>query len=236
MSRPNPIYVEPNLGSAKRPAGRLRADARRNRDQVIAAAKAVFAESGVDVPMEMIARRAGVGVGTLYRRFPDRGELIAAVAAQTFTGVISDIAQAVEAEANAWNALVRLVTGSENLRLTVHLGFPSPHSWKAVHVASESRGLHARLMATLEQLVCDAQAEGAVRSDIGPGDALNLVSIVLGTRPPDSDPVGQEWSARSLRLVLDGLRATHSSPLPGAKVTVEDLNSRIEHYGEDDGS
>lgn len=204
----------------------LRADARRNRDQIIVTATEIFAESGLDVAMEAIARRAGVGVGTLYRRFPDRGNLLAAVAARAFHAVLDDLRDAVDSEPDAWHAFVRLVTGSENLRLTVQLAFPSPHSWGSVHVAPESSEVHVEMMATLEQLVRDAQTEGSVRTDIGAGDALQLVSLILGTSPADSDPTEQVWAERWLWLALDGLRANSGSPLPGSPVTVQHLMER----------
>ena len=72
------------------PVVTLRADARRNRDQLVDAAGALFAERGPDVPMEEIARRAGVGVGTLYRRFPDRDALVRAVAYESLQRVVAN--------------------------------------------------------------------------------------------------------------------------------------------------
>jgi len=128
---------------------------------------------------------------------------------------------------------VWLVTQSGNLRLTAHLAFLSPQSWKIVHVAPESRDVHREMLAALDQLVRDAQEEGSIRGDVGPGDLLNLVSLVLGTRPPASDPTGQLWAERSLRLVLDGLRANRGSILPGVPVTMQDLHLRIEQRGGD---
>lgn len=215
-------------------AARLRADARRNRDQIIAAAQEIFVDEGLDVPMEAIARKAGVGVGTLYRRFPDRGELVAAVAAETFRSVLSDVTEAVAAEPAAWDVIVRLVTRSDSLRLTVHLAFLSLESWEAVHAAPESRDVHRAMMTALDQVIRDAQREGSVRADIVSGDALSLVSLVIGARPPTSDPVGRAAAERSLWLVLDGLRAAPRAPLPlpGAPVTMRDLDQRIEQGGD----
>ena len=74
----------------------LRADARRNRDQIVAAAKQWFAVQGPDVPMEEIARAAGVGVGTLYRRFPDREALIRAVVRESLTISVAEARAALE--------------------------------------------------------------------------------------------------------------------------------------------
>jgi AcrR family transcriptional regulator len=206
----------------------LRADARRNRDQLIAAATAIFAVSGLDVPMEAIAREAGVGVGTLYRRFPDRAELVAAVAAQNFQGVIRDIQEALDAEPTAWGALARLITHSQSLRLTVRISFLGRPSWYSVHAAPESRDLHTEMMTALDALIGRAQADGSVRADIGSGDALALLSLVLGTRPSDSDPAGQTMSDRAALLVLDGLRPNSGTTLPGAPVRMADLQIKLD--------
>ena len=85
----------------------LRADARRNREQIIVAARGVFAERGFDVPMDEIARAAKVGVGTLYRRFPDRDALMRAVATDSLTRVLDEARRAAAEEPSAWQALVR---------------------------------------------------------------------------------------------------------------------------------
>ncbi|WP_221329179.1 TetR/AcrR family transcriptional regulator [Actinoplanes sp. L3-i22] len=201
----------------------MRADARRNLQQIIATAMRMFGESGLDVPMEAIARRAGVGVGTLYRRFPDRGELVAAVAAHAFRAVLEDLRAASRESASAWDALVRLLTGSENLLLTIHLAFLSPQVWTPVHAAPESRDVHREMMGALDALVRDAQREGAIRADVGSGDVLSLVSLVLGSPLAAADPAGRVRAQRWLRLVLDGLRADPGSTLPGSAVTLGDL-------------
>lgn len=201
----------------------MRADARRNLNRIIATAREMFVEDGLDVPMEAIARRAGVGVGTLYRRFPDRGELIAAVAAYTFRAVLADLRAATAGSPTAWDAFVKLLTGSENLLLTVHLAFLSPQAWTAVHVAPESRDIHREMMTALDRLVLDARGEGSIRADVGPGDVLSLVSLVLGAPSEAADADGRVRAQRWLGLVLDGLRASPGSRLPGTPVTLGDL-------------
>ena len=176
--------------------------------------------------MEAIARQAGVGVGTLYRRFPDRAELVAAVAAQNFQGVIRDIHDALDTEPSSWAALTRLITHSQSLRLTVRISFLGRPSWYSVHAAPESRDLHTEMMAALDELIRSAQAEGSVRDDIGSGDALALLSLVLGTRPAASDPAGQMMSDRAALLVLDGLRPHSGTALPGTPLHAQNLQVR----------
>src|SRR5690606_13382420 len=88
---------------------RLRADARRNRDQIVAAASRLFARGGADAPMEEIARAASVGVGTLYRRFPDREALIVAVAGKSTRDLHAQLEAARAEEPTAWAALERFL-------------------------------------------------------------------------------------------------------------------------------
>jgi AcrR family transcriptional regulator len=207
------------------PETRLRADARRNRDQIMAAAKAVFAEPGPDVPMEEIARRAGVGVGTLYRRFPDRDALIRAVAQENFGAVLDDARAATAEEPTAWDALVRLLGRSRDLRLSVRLAVLSPPAWVAIRDDPQTQRFRDGLMTVLDDLVRGAQAEGVLRTDVGAGDVAALVSLLLRRVPADNDDVAELILERALVLILDGLRARPGSPLPGRPVTVQDLDS-----------
>jgi AcrR family transcriptional regulator len=205
------------------PGTRLRADARRNRDQIIAAAKVVFVESGPDVPMEEIARRAGVGTGTLYRRFPDREALIRAVAQANFGSIVDDARLAAAEEPTAWDALVRLLGRSRDLRLGVRLALLSTQSWNAVRDDPRIRRYRTEFMEILDDLVRRSQAEGVLRADVGAGDVAALVSLLLRRIPAGSDQLSEVILERTLVLVLDGLRANPGSPLPGNPVTAGDL-------------
>src|SRR3954451_21088828 len=148
-----------NLRMTVEPETRLRADARRNRDQILAAAKIVFAEHGPDVAMEEIARRAGVGIGTLYRRFPDRDALIRAVAQENFGAVLDEARAAAAEEPTAWDALVRLMVRSRDLRLSVRLAVLSPPTWAVIRDDPRTREFRDGLVAVIDELVRGAQAE-----------------------------------------------------------------------------
>jgi AcrR family transcriptional regulator len=198
---------------------RLRADARRNRDQIIAAAKTMFAELGPDVPMEEIARQAGVGVGTLYRRFPDREALIRAVAEDNFAQVLAEARSAAAEEPTAWEALVRLLAQSRELRLSVQLALLSPLAWEVIGNDPQTQHFRDSIMTVLDGIVHAAQEEGALRPDIGTGDVAVLVSLLLGRMP--SAPDQHVVLDRALALILDGLRARPGSPLPGTPLTAE---------------
>src|SRR5262245_1196857 len=99
-----PAAGRPDVGPTARS---LRADASRNRDQILAAARDVFIERGVDAPLDDIARRAGVGIATLYRRFPDRPALIAAVALDIMQQTTDEARRALSEEPDAFRALAR---------------------------------------------------------------------------------------------------------------------------------
>jgi AcrR family transcriptional regulator len=215
-----------NFAMTADPETSLRADARRNRDQIIAAAKKMFLEFGPDVPMEEVARQARVGVGTLYRRFPDRESLITAVARETFEIVSAEARTAAAEEPTAWEALVRLLHRSGELKLTVQLALLSPLAWAVIQNDEQTERFRDEIMNVLDDLVRRAQADGAMRADIGAGDVAVLCSLLLRRvelgEPETSDLVLE----RALVLILDGLRAASTSPLPGRAITGDDLRHR----------
>jgi AcrR family transcriptional regulator len=201
----------------------LRADARRNRDQIIAAAKIMFAEAGPDVPMEEIARRAGVGVGTLYRRFPARDALIRAVVEDSLRVVLDDVRAAAAEEPSAWEALARLMGRSRDIRLGVRLALLSPQTWKAIRADPQTQRFRTEFLSLLDGLVRDAQADGDLRADEGTGDVAALLSLLFRPAATGPDEMTEMILERALVLMLDGLRANPGSPLPGRAISVPDL-------------
>ncbi|AXB46986.1 TetR/AcrR family transcriptional regulator [Amycolatopsis albispora] len=202
---------------------RLRADARRNRDQILGAAKELFADAGPDVPMEEIARRAGVGVGTLYRRFPDRASLLREVARDTFRGVLADARTAIDEEPTAWDALVRFLRITQRVKLSVQLAMLSPLA-RAVFSADPSTDEFRReALGILDRIVEQAQAEGSLRPDVGAGDVTIMFSLLLRELPHQPMRVSSFATDRCIALMLDGLRARPGSPLPGRAVTSADI-------------
>ncbi|GAA1306419.1 TetR/AcrR family transcriptional regulator [Pseudonocardia xinjiangensis] len=205
------------------PVTGLRADARRNRDQILAAAKQWFAVQGPDVPMEEIARAAGVGIGTLYRRFPDREALIQAVARDSFEKALAEARAAVAEEPTAWEALVRFLHQSQELRLTMQLAMTSPP--RIVLRDDEERNeLRRALIEVLDTVVHAAQAEGTLRGDIDTGDVAMVFALLVRQVPKTHDTVAGLAAERCMALILDGLRAPSSgAPLPGQPITAEDI-------------
>lgn len=203
----------------------LRADAERNRQRVVDAACELFGTAGLDVPLEEVAKRAGVGIATLYRRFPTRGELIAAAFAQKISGYLAVVDRAV-AQDDPWQGLVDLVEGlcalqanDAGMRDLLMMSFPDVPEVDAL--AHEAQ---VRVDALLER----AKAAGRVRADAVPED---LALIVLGNaevvartheKAPDS------WR-RYAALMVEGLRARPDAvPLPPPPAT-QDLRAALRH-------
>jgi AcrR family transcriptional regulator len=203
-------------------AAPMRADARRNRQQVLAAAKELFAEHGPDIPMEEIARRAGVGVGTLYRRFPDREALIRDVAKGSFAGVMAESRAAEAEEPTGWQALVRILRQSRELQLSVQLAVTSPTAGDIIKRDVETQGFRDSLLATLERVVRAAQAEGSLRGDVGAGDVGLLLVLLMRQGPRLGDEAAFSFE-RCLGIMMDGLQARPGAPLPGAPLGADVL-------------
>jgi AcrR family transcriptional regulator len=191
-------------------AGPRRADARRNRERVLVAAEAVFAESGIKAPVEEVARRAGVGVGTVCRNFPTKQALVEAVVGAMYETLRRE-AEAALADPDPAHAFEQFVTGLP--------AFQARHRALADQMANEnSLGSAAaprdKLLRAVSELVARAQAAGAIRADIGPGDVSMLFSGVAHATAVAGDlqPVLRE---RFVRIILDGLRAEDPTALPG---------------------
>ncbi|MFF3372221.1 TetR/AcrR family transcriptional regulator [Streptomyces sp. NPDC002680] len=200
----------------------IRADARRNRDQILAAAKVVFQAQGPDVPMEEIARSAGVGVGTLYRRFPDRESLIRAVAQDSFERVLAEVRSVALEEPTAWATITRLLAHSRELRVMLQLALLSERAHEIITRDPAVRGIRDEIFGLLEDLVVAAQREGSLRADIGAGDIGVLLSLLVRTFPAADAEVAGMMLHRATALILDGLRAP-GTPLPGRRLVQGDL-------------
>ena len=192
---------------------RLRADARRNRDLVVAAAKEVFVELGVDAPLEEVARRAGVGIATLYRRFPDRQALMRAVALQVIEEVIGEARAVLADEPDAFRALARYLHRALDLRIAAVM----PILDGRLDLDGEEKLLaaHRELTPLYEMIVRRAHEQG-LRSDVSTGD-LGLIVIRLARPLPGAFPrdFDDELAHRQLDIFLDGLR-------PGASGSARD--------------
>jgi AcrR family transcriptional regulator len=177
--------------------------------------------------MEEIARAAGVGIGTLYRRFPDRKALIQAVARDSFEKALAEARAAVAEEPTAWEALVRFLHQSQELRLTMQLTMQLAMTSAPRIVLrddQERNELRRALIEVLDTVVHAAQAEGTLRGDIDTGDVAMVFALLVGQVPKTDDAVAGLAAERCMALILDGLRAPSSgTPLPGRPITAEDI-------------
>ena len=181
------------------PPAKMRADARRSRAKLIDAATAAFAEHGADAPLDDIARRAGVGIGTLYRHFPTRLDLQAAVfrnQVQSVCATADELIETVTPE-QAFAGWIRAMAGY----LVTKRGLSSSLIAGLGKDSELISGCWMAMRDTAERLLNHAQEAGVLRSDLTPHDVLRMVhGIVIATEhaPEDTD--------RLLSLMLDGMR------------------------------
>jgi AcrR family transcriptional regulator len=181
----------------------LRADAVRNRARILEAADEVFAAEGLGVPIDAIAVRAGVGVGTLYRHFPTKEALGAAILTTKVEGLISEadhLAEAADPGAALEDYLALILTEG-----TACSALAGAFSEAGYDLKASAPNLEPQFTAALARLLERAQAAGAVRPDVQAADLLALVAATcMVTGRPDRDP---ESGRRLLAVVTAGLRA-----------------------------
>jgi AcrR family transcriptional regulator len=217
------VYGKNSSESSRR---ELRADARRNREHVLAAAREVFVEQGADAPLEDIARRAGVGIATLYRRFPDREALWRAVALDVLARAGEEARTAETAEADPFSALARYMHRALDLRVSAvmpallgHISFEG----------EELKNARERAVAPVLRLIDAAQAAGRMRSDVAFGD-IGLLLVRLSRPLPAHFPreLDVHLAHRHLDLLLTALEAhpeSGSTRLSGPAMTLAQLQN-----------
>ncbi len=206
QSKPVRADAQPKPVRADAQPKPVRADAQRNLDALLEAALAVFATSGVDAPVREIAARAGVGIGTLYRHFPQRADLVAAVFRHE-VDACADAAPALAAEHAPAEALARwlqryagFIATKRGLAAALHSGDPAFDALPGY--------FQLRLLPALQALLEVASGAGEVRADVDANDLLSAVGR-LGMRAGD-DSAGQ--ARRMVALLVDGLRYGARAP------------------------
>ncbi len=193
----------------------LRVDAQRNLARILEAAREVFAEEGIDAPIVEIAARAGVGVGTIFRRFPNKDELIVALLEQRGTQLLeaADAALASDDPGLAFRRLVEEGVASQisDRGLCDAIG---TDLLAREEVRSQFDLVHSKLAAVLRK----AQEAGAVRLDATAEDLLFVVHGVAHAGLLLEDTAPGAWR-RHLGLALDGLRPEAATPLPRKPIT-----------------
>lgn len=186
-----------------------RRDAKRNRERIVAAARDVFSSSGADAPAREIARRADLGVGTLYRHFPARADLVDAVLEEAFEELI-EVAEAALAEPDAWTGFVRFV--EEALALHAQNRALKDVVESEEHGRELARSMRLRIRPLTEELIARAQADGTLRADFARQD-LALLFWGSDRVIELAAEVAPELWRRQLGFMLDGLRTPDPRPL-----------------------
>lgn len=195
------------MSTTERP---LRRDAERNRQRILEAARGAFAELGLSVTLDEIARRAGVGVGTVYRRFPDKEQLIEALFEERVGEIVGLAEGGLEVE-DPWDGLVQFLeraselhAADRGLKETVLGG---------THGRDRVARARARIVPVVTALVERAQADGSLRPDVRATD-MPIIQLVLGTVSECTRDVEPEVWRRYLTLICDGLRTRRDAPTP----------------------
>jgi AcrR family transcriptional regulator len=201
------------MSSSTPPGDRpLRADARQNIEQILQAARTAFADLGYKVSIEEVARRSGLGMGTIYRHFPNKSALVERVAVGVMRESLAEVERAVTGEPGEWDAFARVMRHMARLRSSqlfpVSLG-------RATEPGPELAAIRTSLLAALEDLVVLTQNSGALRDDV---NAYDLV-LMLNSIPPripdaaDGSPMA-DLAGRHVGVLLDGLRTPGAEILP----------------------
>ncbi len=206
------------LSTVQRP---LRRDAERNRRLILVAARELFAQRGLAVSLDEIARHAGVGVGTVYRRFSSRDEIIGTLFEQRLAEIVTIAEDALTCE-DPWLGLTQFMERALE-RQAADKGLK-----ELLLGTTEGREritqIRARLLPLASELVRRAQASGSLREDFSPHD-IPMLEMMLGAIVDASQLARPELWRRYLALVLDGMRADHAKePLAAPAVTVDELD------------
>lgn len=184
-----------------------RADARRNEQKLVEAAREVFAKYGSDTSMEAIAKQAGVGVGTLYRHFPKRVDIVEALYKNDVDVLVTE-ADGAMTKADAWDGLAGLLDAYVRYSLTKKTLLGELHDAFAKHPELKLE-CRERIVEALSKVLGRAQQAGVARDDVNADDLMSLLWAVC----PNST---EAQIRRVLALVLDGLRREPAKAGAGA--------------------
>lgn len=197
----------------------MRRDARRNRDRLLTAAHAAFAVHGADAPLEQIAKEAGVAVGTLYRHFPTRVDLLTAAFESRIKAFVAESSRSLEA-ADPWEGfhscledMFELQSGDRGFNDFVSRRFPA---------SAQTEAMHDRICELIGAVLHRAQAAGRVRPDIRKSDILTLIWANGRILEATSGTAPRAWR-RHLHLMLDAYRLENATDLPEPPLSDEQL-------------
>lgn len=203
---------------------RLRADALRNRERIVEAAREALVRRGYDVALDEIAREAGVGNATLYRHFADREALVRHVVLAVTDRLVARGRKALDEEPDSFEAVRTFAFAAAEERvgalcsmLSGSLDFRDPDIQLA----------RSRLERLTGELLCRARHAGAIREGVDSGDLLFALTLITRPLPDTGCAQMSSFAERHLQLLLDGMRAPARSELPGRGPTLEDFVDRV---------
>ncbi|MBW0107439.1 TetR/AcrR family transcriptional regulator [Pseudonocardia sp. KRD-182] len=200
-------------------APRLRRDAARNRERILEAARLAFAQQGVDASLEHIARSAGVAIGTLYRHFPKRIDLLLAAFAEKF-GAFMAAAESARAADDPWvglssylETLCGMQAGDRGFNDFVSMRFPA---------SAETESMHDQVCAAMEAILGRAQEAKVARTDLTIGDLVTVTWANSRIIEATSDVAPRAWR-RQLMLTLESFRYRGDADLDEPPLTRQQL-------------
>ncbi|WP_292975600.1 TetR/AcrR family transcriptional regulator [Mycobacterium sp.] len=197
----------------------LRADAVRNAERIVRAARDVYGELGPDAPVEAIARRAGVGERTLYRRFPTKGELVRAALDQCIAEDLTPTIETARDAADPLDGLAQLITAAISLGAREHNLLTA-----ARRAGSLTSDVLDALVEVLTELAERGQRAGVVRDDLAAVDLPRILAMLYGVLP--TMDAGSDGWRRYVALMLDAISAGERRALPpGATLRFEPESS-----------
>jgi AcrR family transcriptional regulator len=227
MSRDDAGSPEAAASSGERP---LRRDAERNRQRILTAAARVFTERGLDATLDEVAREAGVGIGTVYRRFPDKESLVSELFRDRVDALVT-VAETACAAPDPWRGLVSYLeyaaaamAGDTGLRQLMMFG---TYDRDQVCYARD------RMRPVISKLVERAQASGDVRADFAATD-VKMIAFMLASIAEYAAGVTPEVWRRYLGMIIDGLRPARDgvTRLPVEAPTADELGELLRAHGQ----
>ena len=208
----------------------LRRDAERNRQRILRAAAEVFTQRGLDATLDDVAREAGVGVGTVYRRFPDKESLVAELFQDRIDALVAVAEESCTAP-DPWQALVSFLEYATacmagDLGLRQLMMFATYGKDRVAYAREQMRPV-------VSKLVERAQAAGALRPDFSATD-VPLIAYMLASAAEYAGPVHPDLWRRYLTLIVDGMPPSRdgTSELPAAALTPEEIEDSMRAHGQ----
>jgi AcrR family transcriptional regulator len=213
-------------GAGERP---LRRDAERNRQRILAAAAEVFTERGLDATLDEVARAASVGVGTVYRRFPDKESLVAELFRDRIDALVT-VAEEACAAPDPWQGLASYLEFAASA-MAGDLGLRQLMMF-ATYDRDQVCYARDRMFPVITRLVERAQASGQVRDDFRATD-VKLIAFMLASVAEYAATIRPDIWRRYLTLLIDGLRPARDTvtPLPVPAATPEELGAAMRANG-----